>query len=446
MPKHTKIAGFVFLCLTILAAPAVVLYAEGKNQADALPIRVRLLLTKVNPMLQDENYQKAAEILEAFKAKGADSDARQDYHHPEIFFTLGNCYLMLEKHEQAAAAYRSAVKRAPEHTGAWLNLGRTAYELNRLSEAGRCFFRAYETADKKKPAHLYYSALAHLMADEYGRSLERFDRLLRAHPQAIKPEWKENLVHALLAADKPRRALIYIRELADFYTGEKKRQWQEVLLHQYIQLEMKDAALKLARSLTRQAPEIEKWWKALANIHLNEGRYEKALAALLTYSYLTPLNEREKKLIADLSLELGIPVKAAPIYEACLKNDPDKNLLRRLALAYRKLGQPEKALERIKAFESHSGNTERDTDLMLISAEIYYALEQYEKAAESYRQAAQKKGAHSGRAWLMAGYAAWQVDDFAASRKAFDRAAGYKEQKKAAHKALKELQAMMDKK
>ncbi|MFO7840282.1 MAG: tetratricopeptide repeat protein [Desulfosalsimonadaceae bacterium] len=443
MPKHTKIAGFVFLCLAILAAPAGVLCAEGENQTDTLPIRVRLLLTKVNPMLQDENYQKAAEILEAFKAKGADSDARQDYHHPEIFFTLGNCYLMLKKHEQAAAAYRSAVRRAPEHTGAWLNLGRTAYELNRLSEAGRCFFRAYETANKKEPEHLYHSALSYLMAEENGRSLELFERLLNRHSQAIKPEWKESLVHALLAADKPRRALAYIRELADFYTGKKKRQWQEILLHQYIQLEMKDAALKLARSLTREAPEIEKWWKALANIHLNEGRYEKALTSLLTYSYLTPLKEREKKLIADLSFELGIPVKAAPIYEACLKNDPDKNLLRRLALAYRKLGQPEKALEQIKAFESHSGNTERDADLMLLSAELYYALEQYEKAAESYRQAAQKKGAHSGRAWLMAGYAAWQTDDFKAAGNAFERAVRYKEQEAAAQRALEKIKNMI---
>jgi hypothetical protein len=43
----------------------------------------------------------------------------------------------------------------------------------------------------------------------------------------------------------------------------------------------------------------------------------------------------------------------------------------------------------------------------------------------------------------MAGYAAWQIDNFDASRQAFDRAAGYKSQKKAAQKALRKLNSVM---
>jgi tetratricopeptide (TPR) repeat protein len=399
-------------------------------------------------LLRDEKYAEAAKILEAFTAKGNSAENTgktngKGFYHPEVFFTLGNCYLLMEHYPQAAAAYRRAVAKDASHTAAWLNLGRSAYELSRLSEAGHCFARAYETAEKKKPEHLYYSALSYLMADDHEKSLKLFDRLLDEHPQAMKPEWKENLVHALLAAKQPRRALAYIRELADHYTGEKQQQWQEILLYQYIQLEMKQEALALARKLTREAPEVEKWWKALANIHLNEGRYEEALAALLTYNFLTPLNKQEKKLIADLSLELGIPIKAAPIYEDCLKTDPEKKLLRRLALAYRQLGRPEKALERIRAFAGTPGDADSDVDLLLLAAELHYALEQYEKAAAAYRRAARQKGDHSGRAWLMAGYAAWQIDNFDASRQAFDRAAGYKSQKKAAQKALRKLNSVM---
>ncbi len=419
----------------------VILYAGGRT-LNNLPPRVRLAIARVNPLLMEENYRQAADILEQYLAPKAPADETDasGYHHPEIYFVLGNCYLMLARYEEAEDAYRKAVRRDPAHTSAWLNRARTLYEMKKLKEAGHCFVKAYETATEKKPDHLYYAALSCLMAADPEQSLTLFERLMAAHPSAMKPEWKENLVHALLAADRARQALPHIRDLVNVYTGEKQVQWQEILLYQYVQLEMKKAALDLARSLTQSAPEIDKWWKALVSIHLSEGRYEKALAALIPYSFLTPLTRKEKQLMADLSLELGIPVKAAPVYEDCLKKSPDKKLLRRLALAYRQLGRPETALERIAEFRKNSN----DVDMLLLAAELHYALAQYTKAAAAYRQAAEESGEHRGRAWLMAGYAAWQADQLTAAQEAFVRAAAYQSQQQSARKALKELRKVME--
>ncbi len=437
--KH-KLLSLVLLIL--LSFPA---YSSAQKEGDAikLPLPAQLTLAKVQPMMQAKEYKKAIETLKTFQARATAEDKKdgdtRGYHHPEIEFCLGNCYLMSDQHKEAAEAYQCALDRDPNHTYAWLNLANARYGMNQNAEAGHCFVKAYETATEKKPEYLYYGAAAYLMAGENKRSIEIFDQLFSLHPDAIKPEWKENMVHALLGADQPRRALPYIRELAGTYTGEKQIQWQEILLYQYMQLDMQREALTLARQLTRQTPTLAKWWKALAHIQLNNDHHEEALMALTVYSFLTPLSADEKKLLADLNLQMNIPVKAAPLYEACLKEKPDKRMLQQLAVAYRQMGKPETALTAIDAVDPNT----TDADIMLLKGELYYSLKNYEQAAATYKKVAlNKKGQHKGRAWLMAGYAAWQMNDITASKAAFAKAAKHKKQRKAAKTALKQLTAL----
>jgi tetratricopeptide (TPR) repeat protein len=433
-----KHVGFLIVVPVLLGGGSADLFAMGRGVD--VPPAARVVLSKISPMMAEKKYPQAIDILLAFQKRGGpyqhpgQSDPK-GYHHPEIYYALGNCYLLQERHKAAAEAYRRAVERDKKHTFAWLNLARTRYEMYQYAEAGHCFEQGYATAEKKNPEHLYYAAVAHLMAEKPLRAISIFEKLMALQPAGIKSEWKENLVQAYLAANQPRLALPYIRELAGAYTGEKKIQWQEMLLYQYIQLDMDAAALKLAMALTRENPTRGQWWKALVHIQLKAGRYENALAAMTIYSFLVPLSMEEKKLLADLNLQLGIPVKAAPLLEACLNMKPDKRLLQHLAVAYRQLGRPETALERIDGFAPDT----KETDLMLLKAELLYAMKQYDKAATIYVQAAKHKGKHTGRAWLMAGYAAWQMNDIPGSKDAFVKAAGFKEEKKAADSALRNL-------
>ncbi|MBU1056032.1 MAG: tetratricopeptide repeat protein [Proteobacteria bacterium] len=427
------------IILVVLLLP-VALHAGEHTEFKKLPLAVRMVLSKINPMLEKKEYQHAEKTLQTFLARGGPlpESGEQDprgYHHCEIYFTLGNCYLLQEQYKSAIKAYDRAVTRNTSHAFAWLNMAKACYELQQYSRAAHCFLKGYENAEEKNPEYLYFSAAANLMAKDYQRSIKVFELLLAAHTDAVKPEWKENLVHALLADDQARRALPYIRELAHIYTGDKQIQWQEILLYQYVQLNMSAEALDLALTLTGQAPTVEKWWKALVNIRLNDGQYEEALAALTMYAFLTPLTFEEKKLLADLSLQVGIPVKAVPVYETCLKEKADKQILQHLAMTYLQLGNPETALEVMNKFRL----TPEDKDLMMLKGELLYALKQYDKAAEAYLLAARDKGPKSGHAWLMAGYAAWQINDFPASRKAFTKASGYDREKKAAISALNQL-------
>lgn len=80
-----------------------------------------------------------------------------------------------------------------------------------------------------------------------------------------------------------------------------------------------------------------------------------------------------------------------------------------------------------------------DADIMLLKGELHYSPEQFEQAVEAYKKAARNKGPHVGRAWLMAGYAAWQLNDISASKDAFAEAAKPRQQRRAANTALKQL-------
>lgn len=405
-----------------------------------LPRPARVALMKVGPLLEKQDYAKALDLLKSFQSGAGPMPARgqsdpQGFHHPAIYFAMGNCYLLQNRPEPAAEAYRRAVARDPGYTAAWLNLGKAYYETRQYTEAGYSFRQAYAAAEEKKPDYLYFSAAACMMAGDNKQAIDIFMQLLKAHPTAVKPDWKAHLVHAMLADSRNRSALPYIRELITAYTGGKKIQWQEILLYQYIQLGMATDALSFARELTGKAPEIARWWKALAHIHLKARHTADALAALTIYSFLKAPTPDEKKLLADLNLQVGIPVKAVPIYEARLHEKPDKRQLRLLVAAYQQLGRPETAIEKIAQFAPHT----RDSELLLLKGELHYTLKQYRMALAAFQKAAQTDGTDTGRAWLMTGYAAWQAGDSDTARAAFQKASRHAPQKKAALSALRRL-------
>jgi tetratricopeptide (TPR) repeat protein len=67
--------------------------------------------------------------------------------------------------------------------------------------------------------------------------------------------------------------------------------------------------------------------------------------------------------------------------------------------------------------------------MLMIKGDVLFDLSRYEAAAESYQQAARSAAPQAGRAWLMAGYAAWQAEDLELCRRAFQHAADFRPEK-----------------
>lgn len=431
--------------LGVLAIAFMILWpavteAEPLWDPGDLPAAVRLVLGEAGELMNQQKYGPAIEKLLAFEARGrsagdGDRSPHAVYSHPMIHFALGNAYLLQADAGAARNAFERAVARHPDWVPAWLNLAKAHYDLNAPGEAARCFYAAYEKGGHQNPEHLYLGAAALLMDRQYEASVARFDQLLAHHPDHMQPEWREHLVHALLSSDQPRRALPHIRLLARMYEGDKRIQWQEILLHQYMHLEMHAEALTLVRILVNEAPTLAKWWKAKAHLHLNTQSYAPALVAMTIYGFLSPLSRDEQRLLADLRLQLGIPGQAVPVYETLLAEGADKRLLQNLVTALRQVGRPDAALRHLEAYP------DPDSDLLMLRADLLYALEQYADAAEAYRRAAGRNTRQAGQAWLMAGYAAWQIKDLTASRRDFQRAADYDRQRQSALQAMRRLEA-----
>jgi tetratricopeptide (TPR) repeat protein len=437
----------IIRCCSLLLAVLVFWPSQGaaRTERDDLPLPVRVVLSKAGALINEMHYDKAIAELTAFRdrwkapAAGGQADPK-GYHHPEIYFALGTCRLLKEAYKTAAKDFEEAVRLDPTHVGAWLNLAKASYELNDYPRAAHCFGQAYTRAEKKNPEHLYYSAVAYLMASRMPPCLAAFEKLFTTHTAAIQPAWRENYVHALLTADQPRKALPHIRQLAEQYSGEKQVQWQEILLYQYMQLDMQVQAREYAVFLTRQAPLRAKWWKAVAHVDLQAGSYAPALVAMTIYSFLTPLDAQETKLLADLNLQLGIPIKAAPLYETALVGKTNPSLIRSLAMALQQLGKTEEALAALNRFAP--AGRDKHPELMILRADLLYTLERFKEAAVAYRRAAKADKEKAGRAWLMAGYAALQIDDTQAGRQAFEKAATFQRHRKAARQALRQLAKM----
>ena len=204
---------------------------------------------------------------------------------------------------------------------------------------------------------------------------------------------------------------------------------------------MQSQARDYALFLTRQAPTNAKWWKALAHVELRFGNYDSALVPMTIYGYLTPLTNQEKRLLADLHLQSGIPVKAAPLYEAALQETSDIRLIRNLTLALQQTGQLEKALAQLDRFAPNTCNP----GLMILRADLLYSLEKFNEAASAYRNAAQANAEQEGRAWLMAGYSAMRAKDTHAGRRDFERAASFKQHRKAALLAIHQIKGLNEK-
>ncbi|KJS01898.1 MAG: hypothetical protein VR65_07385 [Desulfobulbaceae bacterium BRH_c16a] len=336
---------FCGLVLTSSFLPQRSLAEEKKD----VPSAVRVILVKAGKMMNEQRYDQAIALLTEFSA-GISAGNDAPHPHPEIDFTLGTCYLLRDRFEEARRALDRAVEKDPRHRSAWLNLAKVTYELHDYKRAAECFVNAYDLDPDKNPEHLYFGAVAHLLAQDNAGAVAVFERLLVAHADQVHLEWRENLVHALIGAGESLRALPHIKRLAEESRGDKQVQWQEILLYHYLQLDRDDEALAAAESFCRTLPTETKWWRALAHIHLRHNRYQPALTALLVAGYLEPLSKEESRLVADLYLQLGVPVKAAELYQDILADTKNPQPLTNLVVALQQTGQIDQALAVLDTF------------------------------------------------------------------------------------------------
>lgn len=434
--------------------PAVLLvvlpqvYAQSIT-GEKLSLAEGLCVTKTQSLISEGRLAKAIETLETY-IHGVTSKEKKGRVHPYLYFLLGNTYLSQESGDpgsdsrKASECYKSVLKTAPDFTAAWLNLARCCYDLSDYSQASQAFEKGYGCSQVKKPVHLYYAAVCSFQAQDSKRALSLFETLMKQHPQAVTLARKEVLVNILFSMEKYVKALPFVEELAEKTPAPKQKKWQEILLQQYLNLEMDKQALDYAQKLTRIDPLEPKWWKGLSHIHLKNNRPENGLTAMVIYGFLTPMTPEEIELTADLYLSMDIPKKAALLYRDRFEKAPDQGTLEKMIQAFAMAHEPDDALKWIEKGLNTPEKLKNKTDLLLLKAQLLYLQKSWEEAAQAYEKAALKNedSKKAGELWLMLGYSAMNCKRFKQAEKAFDKASKYKKQRKYALGAITQIKMM----
>jgi len=411
----------LILVLTIVLSPA------RSVASDDLPLRVRNLIVQTQQLMELEQYDKALELLEPQWQLGE--------HHYLVDFTVGNIYLLSQRHIEAIPWYRAVVQKQPEYRGAWLNLAQCYYVQEQYALAAEAFEQGYKLSIPRQPTLRYNAALAYLQAGKFEHSLVLLKRLVVDYPDEDHTAWRIALVQGYSALDQPLNALPHVEILAQTTTATEQRRWRELLIQHYLLLKMVDKALIAANHYVQVDGLEPLWWKLLTSIHLDAGRYSEGLVALKVLAYLQPLSEQEQHLLADLYLTLGVPKEAVRYYETLQQQRPyDEQLLSRLAHASLNLHQPDQALFWLEHAQADTDNV----SLLRLQAQLLFSLKRYAEAVELFERLTRLEK-DSGATWLMQGYAAWNGEMWAQARRALNRAQRYPQQRKKAKQLLHQL-------
>ena len=379
------------LCALFLQCAFLPLAAAGEPPRPSMAAH-RALYKAQQAMELNKDNTKAAEILGTFIKENPKKN------HYLLEFHLANFLALSGKSREALAHYKKTLVLNPGYSVAWQNLGKTQLDLENYIEAGDAFLQGYETSETKDGSILYYASVSYLMGKKAGKALPHLE---------------------LLASGK---------------AGSPKSEWLEALLRAYMDLKQEDKAFKLIHRLLEKQGDNPRWWKLLAQLHLQKGEYSYAAESLTIYSYFTALKEQEIVLLGDLYNVIGVPVKAAGYYEKAMSLCGKAVKKEKLASAYIAAHKQDRAMEVIEEAISQKP----DAKLCFMKGQLLYGKRSFDHAYHAFERCA-RLDPKDGRPHVMMGYCALQHDNIESARKAFQKASRFPKQKKDAERMLVQL-------
>ncbi|MCK5508547.1 MAG: tetratricopeptide repeat protein [Desulfobacterales bacterium] len=384
--------AFLFSALSFQLIALLSFPAWAESEAPKLTSAVQKVVYDAQQLMEKKEYLKAQECLRKFIKKNPKKS------HYLVEFTLANVLTMAGKDRDALTHYMAAANLYPAFAAAWQNMGKIYFDLKQYDEAGGCLLKAYELNEKKDSAILYYAAVSYIMAK------------------------------------KERKALPHLEHLVSGEIGAPKTEWLEALLKVYMDLKLKEKAFAVIHRLIDENGDDPRWWKILAQLHLQQSDYKPAVAALTVHSYLTTLKKQDIMLLGDLTNAIGMPLKAAEYYEKALTLENSVDDHEKLASAYIAAHRPAKAIEVLdRALEKKP-----TSGLWFMMGHMLYEEENFDKAYDAFNQSA-RLDSKNGRAYLMMGYCALQMDKKEAAKRAFQKATRFPKERKIAKKLLKQV-------
>lgn len=387
--KNLLRLAFTFILTGLICCPA---WAET-NGRELMP-EVRKAVYDAQQAIEKKEFLKAEQCLKKYIRKYPQKP------HYLVEFTLGNVLVLMQKEKQALSHYEASAELYPNYAPIWQNIGKICFDLKQYEKAGDCLLKAYEADNKKNSLALYHVAVSYIMAG------------------------------------KEKKALPHLVYLSSGQAGPPKIEWLEAMLKVYMDLELKEKAFELINRLLNKNGNDPRWWKILAQFHLQQNDYKKALAALTIHSYLTPINREDIMLLGDLATTAGVPLKAGEYYEKALKLSNRPGDYEKLASAYIAAHKPAKA----KQVLTMALKKKPASGLWFMMGQVLYQEENFDKAYNAFNQSARLDPGNGG-AYLMMGYCALQIDKKDTAISAFQKACHFPKQRNRAKELLRQAES-----
>lgn len=382
----------VFLFVTLIFFPV---WAESKPPE--LTRAVQKVVYNAQQLIEKKEYFKAEKCLKQFIEKYPQKP------HYLVEFTLANTLAVTDKKEEALQHYKTSAVLYPDCTATWQNAGKLYFDLKQYNKSGDCLLKAYELNEKNNHSLLYYAAVSYMMGK------------------------------------KEKKALPHLEYLVSGKAGTPKTEWMEVLLKVYIDLNFKKKAFAVVNRLINENEDDPRWWKILTQLHLQQNDYKLAVTALTVYSYLTSPKREDIILLGDLNNAIGIPVKAAQYYEKAIDLKNNASCYKKLASTYISGHMPAKAIETLTSVLKKKPTSE----LWFMMGQVLYQEYDFDKAFNAFNQSV-LLNPKNGRAYLMKGYCALQMNKKEIAGTAFQKAVKFSKQKKMAKELLKHVNSLKE--
>jgi len=392
--------ALAILLLLALFDSAAAEDGAGERRIDDVsdvPAAARLALFEAQQLRETGYPDQAVDTLLGFLEEYPEQD------HFLVRFHLASSWSRRGDQENALLEYSRSVEMEPLFAQGWLNMGELAYNLGRYGLAASSLARGYEVSEWKDPNVLFFTSAA-LVMDE-----------------------------------RPGEAIPLLHELIDAPESESKLEWHRALVMAYLDVGDDERGSAAVRAMLAEFQDNADAWQIAFQYAASRSDYEDAVVALTVTGYLRPLSSDEQMTLGDLFLAVGVPTLAGDLYAGALADSGSTQDLERLASAHVAAYEFDEA----RAVLGRALEQEPTPRLWSLLGDMSFMDKDYEGSMDAYRRSALSDTA-SGRAWLMMGYSAIQLEQYAAAIPPLEQASAFGDVGDKASQLLSALRAMTE--
>jgi cytochrome c-type biogenesis protein CcmH/NrfG len=293
-------------------------------------------------------------------------------------------------------------------------LGHSYYQMERLKDARDAFGKGYEAYPEDPDVLLNYAVLTY-EAEEFVKAGELFVRLYRMKEHAEGKLLFQGAV-AYYQGEKLKDAKWLLAELLK-RDEEADPRWYELIIAICVELEEWRDVERYIDDFLVLKPAQATYWRLRAQMRLDKEQYRDAASALeIAYRIEAP-KPREWLDLADLYLYLNAPLMAVRCMKAGHEGAMPAKAHMRISQAYARTQRFDDALKHMDEALKKDSNA----DVLMEKGRLLYDATRYKEAIEVLEECV-RMDKEKGEAYMLMGFAAWNLRDWEGARTAFANA------------------------